>query len=197
LETQTRLFDAADVSPRGSETLNGQPFSNSRSSLREDLSVNEGRVVVIRSSSNAIFGDQRSEFWIRNGLPAIEFADLVRESSGHAVLPLDLSDKEDALLLRHLSYALTAFVKLTERSGQRFTGKRINDVGKRIEYMIADELRKTPLEASVLGRPGYPDCLIKQGERDLPRDQDQRERPEAVESVLPQLLLYLGKEDRV
>ena len=81
------------------------------------------------------------------------------------MLPVDLSNKEDILLLRHLSYALTAFVKLTERSGQRFTGKRINDVGKRIEYMIADELRKTPLEASVLGRPGYPDCLIKQGDR--------------------------------
>lgn len=42
---------------------------------------------------------------------------------------------------------------------------RINDVGKRFEYMFADELRKTPLQASLIGRPGYPDCMVKQGER--------------------------------
>lgn len=121
--------------------------------------------VVIHTSSRAIYGTKSTEFWIRNGLPAVSFADLVRESSGHQVLPIDPCNREDAFLLRHLSQALTAFVRLTEKSGQRFTGNRINDVGKRFEYMIADELRKTPLEASVLGRPGYPDCVLKQGER--------------------------------
>ena len=44
-------------------------------------------------------------------------------------------------------------------------GVQINDVGKRFECMIAEELRKTPFEASVLGRPGYPDCVLKQGQR--------------------------------
>ncbi|MDA4116544.1 MAG: hypothetical protein OK442_08325 [Thaumarchaeota archaeon] len=121
--------------------------------------------VVIHTSSRAIYGTQNTEFWIRNGLSQVSFADLVRESSGHMVLPIDTGDREDMLLLGHLSQALTAFVRLTEKSGQRFTGNRINDVGKRFEYMIADELRKTPLEASVLGRPGYPDCILKQGER--------------------------------
>jgi len=121
--------------------------------------------VVIHTSTRAIYGTQNTEFWIRNGLPEVSFADLVRESSGHLVLPIDPCSREDMLLLRHLSQALTAFVRLTEKSGQRFTGNRINDVGKGFEYMIADELRKTPLEASVLGRPGYPDCVLKQGER--------------------------------
>lgn len=121
--------------------------------------------MVIHTSSRAVYGTQNTEFWIRNGLPQVSFADLVRESSGHVVLPIDPCNREDMLLLRHLSQALTAFVRLTEKSGQRFTGNRINDVGKRFEYMIADELRKTPLEASVLGRPGYPDCILKQGER--------------------------------
>jgi hypothetical protein len=44
-------------------------------------------------------------------------------------------------LLNHLSFALKAFVKLTERSGQRFRGNRINDIGKKFEYMVVKELK--------------------------------------------------------
>ena len=151
IEVQTKLFE-----PTLSEALPNDTHLDRR---------NGAGAVVIRTSTRAIYGTQNTEFWIRNGLPAVSFADLVRESSGHMVLPIDPCSTEDMILLGHLSQALTAFVRLTEKSGQRFTGNRINDVGKRFEYMIADELRKTPLEASVLGRPGYPDCVLKQGER--------------------------------
>jgi hypothetical protein len=154
---QTKLFEESVV-----EAGLGEPESIR---LGARASREKGGTVVIRSSSAALYGTRSSEFWIRNGLPAINFSDLVRESSGHLVLPIDSCSKEDMLLLGHLSQALTSFVRLTERSGQRFTGNRINDVGKRFEYMIADELRKTPIVASVLGRPGYPDCLLRQGER--------------------------------
>jgi len=151
IEVQTKLFE-----PTLSETLPNDTHPDRRDGAG---------AVVIRTSTRAIYGTQNTEFWIQNGLPEVSFADLVRESSGHLVLPIDPCSREDMLLLRHLSQALTAFVRLTEKSGQRFTGNRINDVGKGFEYMIADELRKTPLEASVLGRPGYPDCVLKQGER--------------------------------
>jgi len=151
IEMQTKLFE-----PTLSEELPNE--------TRQDHRGGSG-AVVIRTSSRVIYGTQNTDFWIRNGLPAVSFAELVRESSGHAVIPIDPCSGEDMLLLRHLSQALTAFVRLTERSGQRFTANRINDVGKRFEYMIADELRKTPIEASVLGRPGYPDCILKQGDR--------------------------------
>ena len=172
IEMQTKLFEPFGKAGVGEPALNpagsgpagptpsGWP-SNETHHYRQD----GAGAVVIHSSSRAIYGTQNTEFWIRNGLPAVSFADLVRESSGHLVLPIDPCSREDMLLLGHLSQALTAFVRLTEKSGQRFTGNRINDVGKRFEYMIADELRKTPLEASVLGRPGYPDCVLKQGER--------------------------------
>jgi hypothetical protein len=151
IEMQTRLFEPS--------LPEGPPIE-----VHHDHRDIDG-AVVIRTSSRAIYGTHNTEFWIRKGLPAVSFADLVRESSGHLVLPIDPCSKEDMILLRHLSQALTAFVRLTEKSGQRFTGNRINDVGKGFEYMIADELRKTPLEAAVLGRPGYPDCILKQGER--------------------------------
>lgn len=169
---QTKLFEPIEkanvlelpLDPVGSgpggPTLSAMPSSATRPHGRDSAGA-----VVIHTSSRAIYGTKNTEFWIRNGLPAVSFADLVRESSGHLVLPIDPCSREDVFLLRHLSQALTGFVRLTEKSGQRFTGNRINDVGKRFEYMIAEELRKTPLEASVLGRPGYPDCILRQGER--------------------------------
>lgn len=172
IEMQTRLFEPIEKSggvepppsPMGPDP--GRPTLSKRLSNAAHLDGRDGAgAVVIQTSSRAIYGTKNTELWIRNGLPAVSFADLVRESSGHRVIPIDPCSREDMFLLRNLSQALTAFVRLTEKSGQRFTGNRINDVGKRFEYMIADELRKTPLEASVLGRPGYPDCILKQGER--------------------------------
>jgi hypothetical protein len=172
MEMQTKLFEPSERTGVGETAENSAGPSHGGSNHAEGLPNDAhfdhrdgGGAVVIHTSSIGIFGTQNTEFWIRSGRPAISFADLVRESSGHLVLPIDPSSREDMLLLKHLSQTLTAFVRLTERSGQRFTGNRINDVGKRFEYMIADELRKTPLEAAVLGRPGYPDCVLKQGER--------------------------------
>jgi hypothetical protein len=102
---------------------------------------------------------------IQSGIVSINFSDLVRELSGYDVLSIDFQSEEDIILLKHLSKALTAFVRRTEKSGQRFTANRINDIGKKFESVIVEELRKTPLEAHLLGKPGYPDCMLKQGER--------------------------------
>lgn len=175
IEMQTKLFELFGREDVGEPALNpanqtgSGPDGPTLSEWPPNVTHFDHRdgagTVIIHSSSRAIFGTQNTEFWIRNGLPAVSFADLVRESTGHVVLPIDPCSREDMLLLRQLSQALTAFVRLTEKSGQRFTGNRINDVGKGFEYMIADEPRKTPLDASVLGRPGYPDCILKQGER--------------------------------
>jgi hypothetical protein len=110
-------------------------------------------------------GAENSAAAISRGPRSISFSELVRELSGHQVLPIDLRSEEDVVLLKHISQALTAFVRRTQKSGQRFKANRINDVGKRFEYVIAEELRKTPLEIHLLGMPGYPDCMLKQGER--------------------------------
>jgi hypothetical protein len=173
---QTKLFESietalggypAEASVHSATLYPGTPphFEGDLRGAADSSHQDRSGVVVIRASNTVVYGTQRNEFWIRNGLAAISFADLVKESSGHLVVPIDPGSKEDMLLLKHLSQALTAFFKLTQRSGQRFTGNRINDVGKRFEYTIAGELRKTPLEVSMLGRPGYPDCMVRQGER--------------------------------
>ena len=153
---QTKLFECLEApEPRPAEP----PSVEKRN--RSDFPG----AVVVRSSRKEIYGVQRNEFWINNGLSAIDFADLVLESSGHSIIPIDACDRHDAQLLQHISKAMTAFMKLTERSGARIRGRSINDVGKRIEYMIAEALSKASIQASVLGRPGYPDCVLKQEDR--------------------------------
>lgn len=165
---QTTLFETPDTFASGASA---RP-SNANLSARLRLEGASRRigdrsrgVVVIHSSSSAAYGSQSSEFWIREGLVPISFADLVRESSGHLVLPIDPCSREDSLLLKDISQALDTFVRVSQQSGQRHIANRINDVGKRFEYSIAEAIRKTALEVSVLGRPGYPDCLVTQGER--------------------------------
>jgi len=154
---QATLFEAPEM-PSGGGPSRSTPNSSQANPLpKAHLEEVSGRVgdngrgvVAIRSSRSAICGDQSSEFWIRDGLVPISFADLVKESSGHLVLPVDPCSKEDALLLKDITQALTAFVRVSEKS---------------FEYNIAEAIRKTALEVSVLGRPGYPDCQIRQGER--------------------------------
>jgi hypothetical protein len=104
-------------------------------------------------------------FRLRSRWGRVPFQHVVESSSTFKVIPINLSDSEDTELLNYITNALNSFVRLTERSGQRFKGNRINDVGKKFEYMIVEELKKTPLDVEKLGRSGYPDFKIVQDER--------------------------------
>lgn len=94
----------------------------------------------------------------------VPFSEVVRESSGFEVIPIDEDNDEDNELLRHLRYALSSFIRLTEKAEQRFRGNRINEVGRRFENMIVEEVKKTPIEIRKLGSAGYPDFELKQGQ---------------------------------
>lgn len=93
----------------------------------------------------------------------VPFSEVVRESSGWSIIPIDEESDEDKELLRHLHYSMVSFIRLTEKAEQRFRGNRINDVGKRFENMIVEEVKKTPIEIRKLGSSGYPDFELKQG----------------------------------
>src|SRR5580704_4593811 len=101
---QTKLFEPFERTGVG-ETAEVSAGSSHSGSKRPEGLPNEtnldhrddGGAVVIRTSSRAIYGTQNTEFWIRKGLPAISFADLVKESSGHLVLPIDPCSTEDML----------------------------------------------------------------------------------------------------
>lgn len=108
--------------------------------------------------------DLKAIFRLRKQVGNIPFSDVVRESSGFEIIPIDEETEEDKELLRHLRYALASFVRLTEKAEQRFRGNRINEVGRRFENMIVEEVKKTPIEIRKLGASGYPDFELKQGQ---------------------------------
>ena len=104
-------------------------------------------------------------FHLRKKLGKIDFSKIVEASCGYKVIPINSIDPQDTALIRHLEFALKNFLQLTKRTSSRFRGQRINDVGKKIEPLIVEEIKKTPLEITRLGLSGYPDFEIKQNER--------------------------------
>ena len=103
-------------------------------------------------------------FRLRKRVGLVPFSEVVHASSGWGVIPIDEENADDKELLRHLRYALASFIRLTEKAEQRFRGNRINEVGRRFENMIVEEVKKTPIEIRKLGSSGYPDFELKQGQ---------------------------------
>lgn len=103
-------------------------------------------------------------FQLSKQIGHVPFSEVVQASSGWSVIPLDENNSDDKELLRLLQYSLQSFIRLTVKAEQRFRGNRINDVGKRFENMIVEEVKKTPIEIRKLGSSGYPDFELKQGQ---------------------------------
>jgi hypothetical protein len=109
--------------------------------------------------------DLRKVFDLRKKLGKLFFSEVVESSCGRKVLPVNIKDPHDVALINHLAFALNKFVALSKKSGQRFHGGRINEIGKQIESLIEAEIRKTPLAINKLGSSGYPDFEILQNQR--------------------------------
>lgn len=109
--------------------------------------------------------DLKKVFALRKQLGKRLFSEILESSCGHKTIPINLTDPKDSSLIKHLVFALNAFITLTKKSGQRFHGNRINDIGKKIESLIEAEIRKTPLEINKLGKSGYPDFEIAHNDR--------------------------------
>jgi hypothetical protein len=109
--------------------------------------------------------DLKKIFGLRKILGKLLLSQVIEASCGYKILPIDSKNPQDKALIRHLTYALDSFVALTKKTGQRFRGNRINDIGSKIEGLIEAEISKTPLEISKLGKTGYPDFEIRQNDR--------------------------------
>lgn len=102
---------------------------------------------------------------LKNRVGNVPFPLLVKKATKFEVIPVDEENGEDKELIRHLRFALSSVVSMSEKAGSRFQGNRINDVGKKFEYEMQEKLRQTPIDVKKLGAQGYPDFRLKQGER--------------------------------
>lgn len=91
----------------------------------------------------------------------ISFPELVKATTDHEVYKLQVEDREDdKILYSEILKAANNFIGYVNRTRQRFQGDRINDVGKRIEEVFVEELKKSELRPLLLSSSGYPDMKI-------------------------------------
>lgn len=90
----------------------------------------------------------------------ISFPEVVKGTTGYRVVPLDLNNPDDKQLFREIEKAAKDFITYVERTGTRFRGNRINEIGKKIEEVFVGELKKTNLIPKKLSKSGYPDIQI-------------------------------------
>jgi hypothetical protein len=88
------------------------------------------------------------------------FQEAVRESSGFIVIPFDVNDELDKDLIRIFYNTLNNFLKTLTNTRSRLQGNRVNEIGRRIEELLVNELDKQPLYVKKLGSSVYPDIEI-------------------------------------
>jgi hypothetical protein len=99
-------------------------------------------------------------FALSKKLGKIPFPLAVKVSSGFDVIPINPNNEYDKKLIEIIRNTLTKFLETTRASQPVYKGRRINDVGRKIEPQIVHELNKLPLQVKLLGKTGYPDIEI-------------------------------------
>jgi hypothetical protein len=108
----------------------------------------------LKTSKNELL---QKVFGLSHGLGRVEFPLVVRLSTGYDVIPINISNELDKRFLDTLNSILRKFLKTSASTRQRYQGNRVNEVGRRIEETIVNEMNKLPLSVKRLGRAGYPD----------------------------------------
>lgn len=77
------------------------------------------------------------------------------------MIPIDLTNKYDRLLVDTLITILNDFLKTSTSVQRRYFGDRPNELGRRIEMELVDKINTSSLSVTRLGEQGYPDVEIK------------------------------------
>lgn len=99
-------------------------------------------------------------FGLSRELGKVDFKLIVKFSTGYDVIPINPSNESDKKFIDVLNRILKKFLKTSASTRSRYQGNRINEVGRRIEETIVNEMNKLPLDAKRLGKTGYPDIEI-------------------------------------
>jgi len=89
------------------------------------------------------------------------FRDIFAKSCGYKILQINMKKARDKQIIDFISQAMANFLVSSKRSGTRYKGNRANDVGKKLEPAIIEELKKTDLLPMPLGSSGYPDLYLE------------------------------------
>lgn len=104
--------------------------------------------------TNEIFG-------LSKKLGKRNFRDILESSCGYKIVKVDMDNAQDKQIIESVAKAMNNFLNATKKSGTRYKGNRANDVGKKMETGIIEELKKTSLIPTPLGSSGYPDLYVE------------------------------------
>jgi hypothetical protein len=76
----------------------------------------------------------------------MEFPVVVKESTGFDIIPINTDNEYDRNLISNMSKKLLSSLKMIERTGVRFEGTRINEIGRQLEPYFVRDLNTAPLE---------------------------------------------------
>jgi hypothetical protein len=103
-----------------------------------------------------------SVFGLSKKLGKVPFHTVVKKSTGFDLIPVNLQDSSDKMLIDTLRRLFKEFLKTSNSTRSRYQGDRINEVGRRIEDALVHEMNKNPLIVKKLPKAGYPDIEIFQ-----------------------------------
>jgi hypothetical protein len=95
-----------------------------------------------------------SAFLLSKEVGYVTFHEVVRVSSGFNIIPFDATDELDKDLMRTLNNILSKFLRTLTNTRSRLQGNRVNEVGRRIEELLVNELNKQPLSVKKTGKLG-------------------------------------------
>ena len=104
-----------------------------------------------------------SVFGLYKKLGKVPFPTVVKKSTGYDVIPINLHDSSDKMLIDSLNKIFKDFLKTSTSTRSRYQGDRVNEVGRRIEDALVHEMNNSqPLTVKKLPKTGYPDIEISQ-----------------------------------
>lgn len=104
----------------------------------------------------------RKIFGLSKELGKVSFQQIVYESTGFDIIPINRKEIHDKALIDILQNIIKSFLKTSKSARSRYHGDRVNEVGRRIEDVLVHEMNKQPLQVTKLVKPGYPDIQIQQ-----------------------------------
>jgi hypothetical protein len=102
----------------------------------------------------------RNVFGLSKELGKVDFSLVVKQSTGYDIIPINRANLSDNTFIDILNGILKKFLKTSTSTRSRYQGGRVNEVGRRIEETIVNEMNKLPLSVKRLGKTGYPDIEI-------------------------------------
>ena len=92
-------------------------------------------------------------FGLSKKIGKVPFPFIVHLSTGFNVIPFDVENIDrDKELIDILTKILKRFLKTSGSTRSRYEGSRVNEVGRRIEKVLVNEMDKPPLNVTQLSK---------------------------------------------